>query len=75
MGRGGFPGNASGKYPNYQFRRLRDTGSIPGSGRYPGEGYGNPLQNSCLENPMDRGVWQATVGPQGCKESDTTEVI
>ena len=38
-----------------------DTGSIPGSGKSPGEGNGNPLQNSCLENPMDRGAWQATV--------------
>ena len=38
-----------------------DLGSIPGSGRSPGEGNGNPLQHSCLENPMDRGVWQATV--------------
>ena len=38
-----------------------DLGSIPGSGRAPGEGHGNPLQYSCLENPMDRGAWQATV--------------
>ena len=38
-----------------------DLGSIPGSGRFPGEMNGNPLQYSCLENPMDRGVWQATV--------------
>ena len=38
-----------------------DLGSIPGSGRSPGEGNGNPLQCSCLENPMDRGGWQATV--------------
>ena len=36
-------------------------GSIPGSGRCPGRGQGNPLQYSCLENPMDRGAWQATV--------------
>ena len=36
-------------------------GLIPGSGRSPGEGNGNPLQYSCLENPMDRGAWQATV--------------
>ena len=40
---------------------LRDMGSIPGLGRSPGEGHGNPLQYSCLENPMDRGAWQATV--------------
>ena len=37
----------------------RDTGLIPGSGRSPGGGHGNPLQYSCLENPMDRGAWQA----------------
>ena len=40
---------------------LRDASSIPGSGRSPGEGNGNPLQYSCLENPMDRGAWWATV--------------
>ena len=39
----------------------RDVGSIPGSGRSPGEGSGNPLQYSCLENPVDRGAWWATV--------------
>ena len=39
---------------------VRDTGLIPGSGRFPGGGQGNPLQYSCLENPMDRGAWQAT---------------
>ena len=38
-----------------------DTGSIPGSGRSPGESNGTPLQYSCLENPMDRGAWWATV--------------
>ena len=38
-----------------------DLGSISGSGRSPGEGNGNPLQSSCLENAMDRGAWQATV--------------
>ena len=40
---------------------ARDMGSIPGSGRSPGEEHDNPLQYSCLENPMDRGTWQATV--------------
>ena len=40
---------------------IRDVGSIPGSGRSPGERHGNPLQYSCLENPMDRGAWQAAV--------------
>ena len=39
---------------------ARDMGSIPGSGRSPGGRHGNPLQYSCLENPRDRGVWQAT---------------
>ena len=45
---------------------IRDKGLIPGSGRSPREGNGNPLQYSCLENPMDRGAWQATVhrGPR-----------
>ena len=40
---------------------VRDVGSIPGWGRSPGEGNGNPLQYSCLENPMDREDWRATV--------------
>ena len=40
---------------------IRDTGLIPRSGRYPRGGNGNPFQYSCLENPMDRGAWQATV--------------
>ena len=40
---------------------IRDVGLISGSGRSPGERNGNPLQNSCLEDPMDRGAWQATV--------------
>ena len=48
-----------------------DRGSIPGSGRSPGEGNGNPLQYSCLENPMEGGAWWAT--PRGRKEVGTTE--
>ena len=40
---------------------IRDSGLIPGLGRFPGGGHGNPLQYPCLENPMDRGAWQATV--------------
>ena len=40
---------------------VGDLGSIPGLGRNPGEGHDNPLQYSCLKNPMDRGAWQATV--------------
>ena len=39
---------------------VRDAGSIPGSGRSPGGGHGNPFQYSCLENPMDREAWQAS---------------
>ena len=49
-----------------------DASSIPGLGRSPGGGNGNPLQPSCLENSTDRGAWWATV-QGGCKESDTTE--
>ena len=51
-----------------------DTGLIPGLGRFPGGGNSNPLQYSCLENPMDRGVWQATVHGVA-KYSDTTEQL
>ena len=51
---------------------IRDVSSIPGSGRCPGGGNGNPLQYSYLENPMDRGTWQATV--HEVAESDMTEV-
>ena len=40
---------------------IREVGSIPGLGRSPGEGNGSPLQCSCLDNPMDRGAWRATV--------------
>ena len=42
-------------------RQARDVGSVPGSGRSPAGGHGNPLQYSCLENPLDRGAWQAIV--------------
>ena len=49
-----------------------DMGSIPGSGRSAEGGHGNPLQSSCLENPMDRGAWWATV--HRVTQSDTTEV-
>ena len=54
----GFPGNSDSKESAHN---AGDQGLIPGSGRSPGEGNGNPLQYSCLENPMDRGAWQATV--------------
>ena len=49
-----------------------DTSSVPGSGRSPGKGNDNLLQYSCLENPMDRGAWRATV-PGVTEESDTTQ--
>ena len=49
------------KNPPASARDMRDTGSTPGSGRSPGEGNGNPLQDSCLKNPLDRGAWWATV--------------
>ena len=54
----GFPGGSDGKAST---RNAGDPGSIPGSGRSPGEGNGNPLQYSCLENSMDGGAWWATV--------------
>ena len=50
---------------------AEDVGSIPGLERSPGEGNGNPIQNSCLENPMDRGDWRAAVHGS-LKDSDTT---
>ena len=56
-----FPGGTSGKEPPVNAGDLRDSGLIPGSGRSPGGSHGNSLQYSCLENPMDRGVWQARV--------------
>ena len=55
---GSFPGGLDGKESVYN---AGDLGSISGSGRSPREENGNPLQHSCLENPMDRGAWQATV--------------
>ena len=54
----GFPGGAEVKASACN---VGDLGSIPGLGRSPGEGNGNPLQYSCLENPMDGGAWWATV--------------
>ena len=54
----GFPGGSEVKA---SASNVGDPGSIPGSGRSPGEGNGTPLQYSCLESPMDRGAWRATV--------------
>ena len=65
----GFPGGSDGKESACN---TGDLGSIPGCGRSPGEGYGNPLQYSCLENSIDGGVWRAIV--HGVIESDMTNV-
>ena len=58
---GGFPGDSAVNNLPANARDARDMGSIPGSGRFLGEGSGNPLQYSCLENLMDR---EASMGPQ-----------
>ena len=63
-----FPGGSDGKASVYN---AGDLVSIPGLGRFPGEGNDNPLQYSCLENPVDRGTWC----PWGCKELDMTEQL
>ena len=62
----GFPGRSAGKE---SICNAGNPGSIPGLGRSPGEGMGYPFQCSCLENPMDRGAWQATV--HGVAKSQT----
>ena len=62
----GSPGGSDGKESTYN---VGDLGLIPGSGRSPREGNGNPLQYSCLENPTDRGAWQGTV--HGVAKSQT----
>ena len=64
----GFPG---GTVVKNLPANAEDVCSIPGSGKFPGEGNGNPLQYSCLGNPMDRGAWQASVHGVA-KESDMT---
>ena len=68
----GFPGGSEVKA---SASNAGDRGSIPGSGRSPGEGNSNPLQYSCLENPMDRERSLAGYSPWGRKESDTTEQL
>ena len=67
----GSPGGSDGKESACS---TGDPGSIPESGRSPGEGNGDPLQYSCLENSMDRGTWWVN-GPWDHKESDTTEQL
>ena len=66
----GFPGGSDGKVSAYN---VGDPGSIPGLGRSSGKGNGNPLQYSCLENPMDGRRSVVGYSPWGHKESDTTE--
>ena len=65
----GFPGGTVVKNPSANAGDARDTGLIPGSGRSSGGGNDNPLQYSCLEDPMDRGPWQAIV--HGITQSQT----
>ena len=57
----GFPGGAAVKNPPAKAGDAENTGSVLGSGRSCGEGNGNPLQDSCIKNPMDRGAWWAVV--------------
>ena len=57
----GFPGGTNGKKPPANAGDIRDMGSIPGLGRAPGGGHGNPPQYSCLENTMARGAWWALI--------------
>ena len=64
----GFPAGSDGKASACN---AGDPSSVPGLGRSPGGGHGNPLQHSCLENPMDKGL--VSYSPWGHKESDTTE--
>ena len=71
-GRGdGLPRWCSVKNPPANAGDAGDAGLTPGSGRSPGEGNGNPLRDSCLENPMNRGDWQAAV--HGVAELGLTE--
>ena len=56
-----FPGDISGEESPANPGIIRDASSIPGLGRSPGEGNGNPLKYACLENPRDRGTWWATI--------------
>ena len=65
----GFPGGSDGKESAC---KSRDSGVIPGWGRSPAGGHGNPLPYPCLENPVDRGAWRG-YSPRGHQESDTTE--
>ena len=65
----GFPGGSVVKNPSANAGDAKDAGSVPGSGKSPEVGTGNPLQHSYLETPMDRGAWQATA--HGVKKRQT----
>ena len=65
----GFPNGSVVKNQSANAADIQVAGSIPGLERSPGGGYGNPLQYSCLENPMDRGAWRGTV--HGAAKSQT----
>ena len=69
----GFPGSSVVKNPPVNAGPAGDVGLIPGWGRSPGEGHGNPFQYSCLENPMDRGL--VGYSPWGPKKSAMTEQL
>ena len=69
----GFPGGLVVRNLLASAGATGDVSSIPGPGRFPGEGNGNPLQYSCLDNPMDRGAWWATV--HGATELDTNDHV
>ena len=68
----GFPGGASGKEPAYQYKRYQEKRVQSWVGTSPGGGRGSPLQYPCLENPMERGAWKATI--HRFTKSDTTVV-
>ena len=67
----GFLGSSVDKKSTYNVEDAGDMGSMPGLGRWPGGGHGNPVQYSCLENPVDREAWRAAV--HGVTESDMTQ--
>ena len=69
----GFPGSSVVRNLLVNAGATGDLSSIPGSRRFPGEGNGNPLQYSCLESPVDRGAWWATV--HGATELDTNDHV
>ena len=71
----GFPDGSVVKNPPANAEDARKAGSIPGSGRSPGEGNGNPLQYSCLENSMDRETWWATVHVVAETDTATVHVV